>query len=182
MTEASHPSSLGARIRALLESRGMSQTALAARAGVDRAELNRLVNDHRPPRLEEIAWIAEALGVAIEDLIGDLQLPPELRRALGHFGGLARRMLQIGAERDEARARVSALEAELVRERCERRGEKDALEREAQRLRSELSRSRTALVRDQEGRRGNSTDPAETAAMILAVGLLGRSIVPATRV
>ena len=172
MTEASHPSSLGARIRALLKSRGMSQTALAARAGVDRAELNRLVNDRRPPRLQEIAWIAEALGVGIADLRG----------ALGHFGELARRMLRSEAERDEARARVSLLEAELTRERYERRREKDALEHEVQRLRSELSRSKTALARDQEGRRGNSTNPAETAGMILAVGLLGGSIVPATRV
>jgi transcriptional regulator with XRE-family HTH domain len=120
-----HPtSSLGARLKSLLKARGMSQSALAARAGIDRAELNRLVNDRRPPRLDEISWVAEALGVPIEELIGDLEgLPSDLRRPLGLLGELAHRVLRAEREREEALAQVAALKEELARERQSRQGQ-----------------------------------------------------------
>lgn len=117
MPKSNPTTSLGSRLKSLLKARGMSQSALAARAGIDRAELNRLVNDRRRPRLDEVGWLAEALGLPIEELIGDLDgLPTDLRHDLGRFADLARRVLRAERERDEALAQVAALKAELERE------------------------------------------------------------------
>jgi transcriptional regulator with XRE-family HTH domain len=199
MTAADQTKSLGARIKALLKARGMSQSALAAKAGVDRAEINRLINDRRQPRLEELGWIAEALRVGIEQLIGDLELPAELRRALGHFGDIARRILRAEGEREEARAQVAALGEELTRERQERRREREALERKVKQLTGEVSRlsrarlqakklaSRNQVLSNEVRKlRGlatgcHSKSASDLAATILTIGVLGKSILPTGR-
>ncbi len=199
MTTANHASSLGARIKALLKSRGMNQSALAAKAGVDRAEFNRLVNDRRQPRLEEIGWIAEALGVGIEELLGDLELPAEFRNALGHFGDIARRVLRAEGERDEARDQAAMLGEELAHERQERRREREALEHKVKQLAGEVSQLARAKLQVRKLASRNqalskevhklrslatgkhSKNVSDVAAAILTIGLLGKSIVPTGR-
>ncbi len=149
---ADQADSMGSRIKALLQARGVSQSELATKSGVDRAELNRLVNGRRQARLEEIGWIAEALGVGVEELVGDLELPADLRRALGHFGDLARRMLHVEGERDDARARLAARGEELARERLER----EALEQELKRMTRSATQARARRARERVQRRRRS--------------------------
>lgn len=103
---------LGARLRRLMEAQSLNQTTLAKKVGLDRTELNRLVNDKRQPRQEELAWLAEALKTTVEELLQGVGLPDSLRRTVGQVEEAARRTLAAEAARDEALARLSALEQE----------------------------------------------------------------------
>jgi len=152
MSAGDQAGNLGLRIKAILHSRGLSQTDLATKTGIDRTELNRLVNGRRHARLEEIGWIAEALGVGIEELVGDLKLPDDLRRALGHFGPLAGRVLRSEGERDKARAQMADLESQLGQERQLWHREREELERKLKRLTADLSRARAQLSREKSAR------------------------------
>ena len=59
----------GARLKYLLEQRGMSQSDLAREAGILRDRVSYYINGGMP-RQEKLRAIAEALGVAPADLMG----------------------------------------------------------------------------------------------------------------
>jgi transcriptional regulator with XRE-family HTH domain len=61
--------SIRARILDILRARSISQAALARRAGIDTALLNRKLKGHRPFRTVELEWIAGALGLAAATLV-----------------------------------------------------------------------------------------------------------------
>jgi transcriptional regulator with XRE-family HTH domain len=100
------------RLKRLLSDRGFSQTEFAARARIERSELNRLVNDKRGPKPYEIGWLAEALGTTKEELLDGIDVEKldlfeeEVERGQGH----AREVLTAERERDEAKAALRALE------------------------------------------------------------------------
>ncbi|MBM4398419.1 MAG: helix-turn-helix transcriptional regulator [Deltaproteobacteria bacterium] len=70
----------GARIRRLMQANGFNQTTLAAKTGIDRADLNRLVNDKREPRVEELGFLAKLLDVTPDELLDGLPVPKRLQR------------------------------------------------------------------------------------------------------
>ena len=57
------------RVVTLREQRGLSQEALAARAGVHRMTIQRLEQAAHPPILDTLERIAHALGVTLADLV-----------------------------------------------------------------------------------------------------------------
>jgi transcriptional regulator with XRE-family HTH domain len=60
---------VGHRITALRERRGLSQAALAERAGISRMHLSRVGADTVSPTLDMLERIAKALGVHVRDLL-----------------------------------------------------------------------------------------------------------------
>lgn len=61
---------LGHRIAALRRTRKLSQDQLAVKAGIDRRSIQRYEAATRDPRYADLLLIAEALEVAVGDLVG----------------------------------------------------------------------------------------------------------------
>jgi transcriptional regulator with XRE-family HTH domain len=59
---------VAARIVELRQERGMSQRALATKAGINRVTLARLERAMHPPSLDTLDHLAKALGVKLADL------------------------------------------------------------------------------------------------------------------
>lgn len=115
--------SLGQTIKRLMGAAGLNQTSLAAKSGVDRSRLNRIVAGKREPTDDELAWIAGALGVAASELQQVRVAPadsPAARRAIDRGTAAIERVLRAEGERDEATARAKSLEGELERLREDR--------------------------------------------------------------
>lgn len=64
---------LGKRIRELRQSKGLSQEALAAEAGIHKNYLGGIERGERNPSLLNLARIADGLGVTIPDLVEPLR-------------------------------------------------------------------------------------------------------------
>ena len=58
----------GKRVRELRQAKGLSQEELAHRAGVHRTYLGGIERGERNPALRNIAALAEALGLTLEEL------------------------------------------------------------------------------------------------------------------
>ena len=69
---------LGARIRALRESAGFTQEALAQAAGIGRVTMVRLENGKHAPKLGTLKAIARALEQPVEDLLTGPEDPGEI--------------------------------------------------------------------------------------------------------
>lgn len=74
MQELTLVKTVGASVRALRERRGLTQVALAKRAGVMRATLRRVESGEHAATLDTLDVIARALKVGVRDL-----LPPKRR-------------------------------------------------------------------------------------------------------
>ena len=61
----------GSQVRSLREQAGLSQEALAARAGIHRTYMGGVERGERNPCLRNILRLAEALGVAPAELFRD---------------------------------------------------------------------------------------------------------------
>ncbi len=57
------------RIKAVRESSDLTQRYVSEQSGVDVHQLSRYENGHQIPSVESLQRIAQALGVAMEDLI-----------------------------------------------------------------------------------------------------------------
>ena len=69
------------RVREVRESLGMSQEALAEAAGLSRDAVSRIERHDRAARVDTLAALAIALGVAPGELIGQLKVvPPQTQR------------------------------------------------------------------------------------------------------
>ncbi|OFX24395.1 MAG: hypothetical protein A2V77_07990 [Anaeromyxobacter sp. RBG_16_69_14] len=167
---------LAGRIKAIMQARGMTQTTLAIRAGIERTNLNRFLNGHRAMSLDELAWIAEALGTAIEDLAAEAALPEDMRGPLVSLGETLQRLRQTEAERDDARNRISDLESLLAREREQWLARYASLEQRLDRLELLLGHRSSA---DDTGAQelSNVQRHGALAAAIMTMGLLSGSIV-----
>lgn len=62
---------MGARIRALRLERGLSQESLALESGVARNQLIQMEHGRRGVLIERVYDIAEALGVAVGEIVVD---------------------------------------------------------------------------------------------------------------
>jgi transcriptional regulator with XRE-family HTH domain len=61
---------LGRRIQRLREARGLSQEALAEKAGLSRGYLARVETGRHEPSLSMLDKLAKALGVPVAELLG----------------------------------------------------------------------------------------------------------------
>jgi transcriptional regulator with XRE-family HTH domain len=66
---------MGERLQQLRQARGLSQTQLAAAAGVPVGSLRNWEQGHRTPLLSAAARLAVALGVSL-DVLGGIEEPP----------------------------------------------------------------------------------------------------------
>lgn len=71
------------RARELRDSQGLTQDELAARANVSRSMIQHMESGRPPKRASNLRKIAEALGVAVDDLAGepDPDRPMTIREA-----------------------------------------------------------------------------------------------------
>ncbi|MFN3202445.1 MAG: helix-turn-helix domain-containing protein [Bradymonadia bacterium] len=107
---------LGTRLKGILKERGRSQTWLAEKTGIDRSEINRILNGRKAPRGEHLRWMATALGMDVDQLVGDAQIPQETVREAERLQSVMEKKLLAESERDIALARVKSLEAQLEAE------------------------------------------------------------------
>jgi XRE family transcriptional regulator, regulator of sulfur utilization len=70
MARGSATERLAQRVSRIRQQRGLSQEALAAKAGVNRLTVTRLEAAAHPPTIETLDRIARALGVSLADLVG----------------------------------------------------------------------------------------------------------------
>lgn len=110
-TTAEQPEQIHQRIRRLMEEHGFSQRALADKANIDRAELNRIVNNKRDPTIEHIARIASGLELQVEDLLRDVQTPAALQEQADLVADLVRQVMEAATNARQAEARAQASEA-----------------------------------------------------------------------
>jgi transcriptional regulator with XRE-family HTH domain len=62
---------IGERVRRAREERGVSQTEVASRTGLDRASLSQIENGHSMPRTSTLLRIADALRIDVADLLSE---------------------------------------------------------------------------------------------------------------
>lgn len=72
--------SISSRILTLISSHSLTQAALARRAGIDTALLNRKLKGHRRFRQIELEWIAGALGLTLATIVSgtDFEMPRDV--------------------------------------------------------------------------------------------------------
>jgi transcriptional regulator with XRE-family HTH domain len=143
---------LAERIRRLMAERGLNQTTLSAKVGMDRTELNRTLSGKRQPRPQELNWIAQALAISIDELLEDVDLPVALRKTRDELEELARRVLDAEAERDRSRLELKALDSERADERARWQQDLEELITATARLRAEHERQVAQIRYDGEAR------------------------------
>lgn len=75
---------LGSRVRALRTARGMTQEELGEKASINYKYLGSIERGERNPSLENLARIAEGLGVKLRDLFVLEHEVPTLRKLRAH--------------------------------------------------------------------------------------------------
>lgn len=60
----------GARLKRIRESRGLSQSQLADKTGINRRTIRNYEQNLREPKLSTIEWLCGALGLTASDLLG----------------------------------------------------------------------------------------------------------------
>lgn len=60
---------LGEELRKARESAGMTQEEVSVAAGIDRAHLSLLENDHKSPTVDTLVRICRTLGVAASEVL-----------------------------------------------------------------------------------------------------------------
>ena len=101
----------GGNLKALREGRGLSQQALADRAGVPFHSVSRLERQQKAPSLDEALALCAALGVRIEHLA-----PKEARLAVEHQWALDE-LLQLARQLPTDQVRKLISQAGLALER-----------------------------------------------------------------
>lgn len=62
---------LNERIRMLMEEQGMTQKELANKSNITEASMSKYLSGERRPRIDVVVNIANALGVSVDDLLGN---------------------------------------------------------------------------------------------------------------
>jgi len=155
---------LGARVGRLMVERGFSQTELGKRAGIDRSEISRIVNDKRHAQAKELPWLAQALSVTLEDLLQGLELPEALAEKRVELEQIARSVLVAKAEAEELRAQLLAVDQDREQER-----------QKWSRERLELNAQLQAVREDAASRVAGATKRADSAEQALDVERTARA-------
>lgn len=147
---------------------GTTQTEVAAKAGIDRIDLNRMVNGKREPKAHEVAILARVLKIPAENLAADVNqdevkvfsvLAERVITADERLTELERELEAVGQARTAAEARWVIEREELfeeillVKQKAATRIaqiEGDAAEREAQLNLASRKRAEIIAQRDAE--------------------------------
>jgi transcriptional regulator with XRE-family HTH domain len=126
------------KLRKLLRERKLTQTDLSKLTGIDRVDLNRMVNGRREPKAHEVAMLSIALSVSSDELASAAS-DAEVRV----YSVIARRVLDAEAALRQLQAEIVARESgyraaeeRWARERMELIGEKEAARRRAAEIES----------------------------------------------
>jgi transcriptional regulator with XRE-family HTH domain len=145
------PHSFGARVRQLMTSSGLDQNKLAAKTGIERSTLNRVLNGKRTLRFEDLLGLARALRVSPGELVLDSPRPRRVTTAIERAMRLSQQLLQAESARDDATARAEFLTAELARPTDTKTSEEpstvDELARELRRARAAEAQLRRTNAR-----------------------------------
>lgn len=115
--------SFGENLRKLRKERKLSMDALAEKAGTSKQVLSRYENGERVPKISMVQKLADALGVSISELSGEvfeikanIPVPP-------YRGGLADRLLEgvLSEEDDQLLRELEAIRRDPERHRLFRR-------------------------------------------------------------
>ena len=115
--------SFGENLRKLRKERRLSMDALAEKAGTSKQVLSRYENGERVPKISMVQKLADALGVSISELSGEvfeikasIPVPP-------YRGGLADRLLEgvLSEEDDQLLRELEAIRRDPERHRLFRR-------------------------------------------------------------
>jgi transcriptional regulator with XRE-family HTH domain len=134
---------VGQRIARLMKAKGLNQSTLAKRSGIHRTEVNRIVNDRREPRQDELAWLAQTLGVTVEQVLDDVVLPEGARKTLAVFEDAARRAEAAYSERDEIAARLKVATEENAAANARWAEERAALQKELEQALAEVAKAKS---------------------------------------
>ena len=74
---------MGEKIQQLREGRGLTQVQLAERSGVPLGSLRNYEQGLRQPLLKQAARLAKALGVPLDDIAPDVELPAPKKKGGG---------------------------------------------------------------------------------------------------
>lgn len=72
--------SLGVELRKARQAAGLTQERLAFAAGLDRAYISQLENDHKSPTVDVLYLICDALGIAASELLARVERTRQPRR------------------------------------------------------------------------------------------------------
>ena len=111
------PSPLVERIKALMSEKAMSQAELARRSGVDRSTINRVLKGGATLGIQQLGWIARALGVSLDDL--GVQVADEAREVMTEIESAIARAVTAEAECSQLREQLKERGDELVAARQE---------------------------------------------------------------
>ena len=75
---------IGDRLRAIRESKGMSQGDIEKRTGLLRCYISRVENGHTVPAIETLEKMARAMELPMYALFYDGEKPPDAKLALAH--------------------------------------------------------------------------------------------------
>ncbi|ACY14059.1 helix-turn-helix domain-containing protein [Haliangium ochraceum] len=153
--EVSHTpqkSKFGDRLVSFLEKRELSQTELAKMAGIERSTLNRLANNKREPRTEEVEWLAAALKISVDELVAGVEFDSEPPERDEREAELAARVLKAEAICNSATARVASLEKSLAETRAEIEKERAAARKKEAAMRKEAEEDVASLEEEYEQR------------------------------
>lgn len=136
--------SLGERIKRLMNARGLNQTSLAQRAGIERTEVNRIINGRRAPREHEVAYLCTVLQVPLDELFDGIEAPEQFRESFARVETAAKRVLAAESARDESEAQREAALKVFETERAAWDAERCGLRAEIEQLTVERDEARRA--------------------------------------
>jgi transcriptional regulator with XRE-family HTH domain len=140
-TDPDSPDTFAARLQRFMEVKGLNQTTLSKKSGIDRSTINRMLKGTRHPQPFEIGLLAQCFDAAPEDLMSGVRLPPQVQRAVDKERERTEQLLAAEAARDEAVARAAQLDAEV-----------DRLQRERERDQADARKARETADAEWNGR------------------------------
>jgi transcriptional regulator with XRE-family HTH domain len=80
MSKAKEGETMGQRVQRFRQEAGLSQSELAAKAGVPVPTLRNWEQERSIPRVDFAAKVAKALGRPLDEIVGDVAIPTEPKK------------------------------------------------------------------------------------------------------
>ena len=92
------PGALGSRLKALMSERGMNQSVLAKKAGIERSMVSRIISGKARAKVEHLGWIAQVLSIDVHELLSYADLSPDVRFLFDQLCVARTRILELECE------------------------------------------------------------------------------------